>query len=279
METARAQVHTSTMAVDQAEAALAVLLGRSPRDIMERNMERGKAIAKLPAPPVLPEGLPSQLLWRRPDIRAAEYTLIANNAGIGAARAQFVPTISLTAGVNAMSSGLLNLFTPLSGAWNYGVSGNLPILDFGRNWYNLKDAHAQKEASIAAYRKAVQAAFMDVRTSLTKQRESDAIVKSMQVQVDSLRRAVDIARLQYENGYTDYLTVLDAERQLFTSELQLANALRDRLNAVVAVCMALGGGWDDPGNNGGFAPFMRVERLVQEKTSAGKLQKKKQEQL
>lgn len=279
VETARAQVHTSTIAVDQAEASLAVLLGRSPRDIMERGMERGKAIAKLPAPPVLPEGLPSQLLWRRPDIRAAEYSLMGSNANIGAARAAFFPSISLTGMLGTVSAGVGSLFTGPAGAFSYGVSGQLPLLDFGRNWYNLKDAHAQKEAAIAAYRKSVQAAFMDVRTSLTAQRETDAIVKSMQVQVDSLRRAVDIARLQYENGYTDYLTVLDAARQLFASELQLATALRDRLSAVVAVCMALGGGWDDPGNNGGFAPFMRVEELVQEKTSAGKLQKKKQGQL
>ena len=111
-------------------------------------------------------------------------------------------------------------------------------MDFGRNWYNLKDAEAQKKAAIAVYRKTVQTAFKDIRTSLTSQREADAIVRSMQIQVESLRRSVDIARLQYDNGYTDYLTVLDAERQLFAAELQLASALRDRLDAVVSVCMA-----------------------------------------
>ena len=92
----------------------------------------------------------------------------------------------------------------------------------------------------------MQTAFEDLRTSLTSQREAGAVVQSQLRQVESLRRAVEIARLQYDNGYTDYLTVLDAERQLFSAELEYAAALRDRLNAVVGVCMALGGGWQDP---------------------------------
>ena len=245
VETARAQVHTSTVAVDKAEAALAVLLGRSPRDIMERAMVRGQAISMLPAPPALPAGLPSDLLERRPDIRAAEFLIMANNANIGVARAQFFPSISLTGMLGTVSSSVGSLFSGPAGVWSYGVSGNVPLLDFGNNWYNLKDAEAKKRAAIAEYRKAVQNAFADIRTSLTAQREADAIVRSMQIQVESLRRSTQIARLQYDNGYTDYLTVLDAERQLFAAELQLAGALRDRLDSVVGVCMALGGGWQD----------------------------------
>lgn len=252
VETARAQVHTSTVAVDKAEAALAVLLGRSPRDIMERAMVRGQAISMLPAPPALPAGLPSDLLERRPDIRAAEFLIMANNANIGVARAQFFPSISLTGMLGTVSSSVGSLFSGPAGVWSYGVSGNVPLLDFGNNWYNLKDAEAKKRAAIAEYRKAVQNAFADIRTSLTAQREADAIVRSMQIQVESLRRSTQIARLQYDNGYTDYLTVLDAERQLFAAELQLAGALRDRLDSVVGVCMALGGGWQDSGARPGL---------------------------
>ena len=248
---------------------LAVLLGRSPRDIINRAMPRGQAIGMLPSPPVLPEGLPSELLERRPDVRAAEYMIMAYNANIGVARAQFFPSISLTGMLGTLSAAVGNLFTGPAGAWSYGATGTLPILDFGRNWYNLKDAEAQKKAAIAVYRKTVQTAFKDIRTSLTSQREADAIVRSMQIQVESLRRSVDIARLQYDNGYTDYLTVLDAERQLFAAELQLASALRDRLDAVVSVCMALGGGWDDPGKSPSF-PVVNTERLLQEETAAGK---------
>ena len=232
-------------------------------------MPRGQAIGMLPSPPVLPEGLPSELLERRPDVRAAEYMIMAYNANIGVARAQFFPSISLTGMLGTLSAAVGNLFTGPAGAWSYGATGTLPILDFGRNWYNLKDAEAQKKAAIAVYRKTVQTAFKDIRTSLTSQREADAIVRSMQIQVESLRRSVDIARLQYDNGYTDYLTVLDAERQLFAAELQLASALRDRLDAVVSVCMALGGGWEDPGKSPSF-PVVNTERLLQEETGAGK---------
>lgn len=263
VEIARAQVHTSTVAVDQAESALAVLIGRSPREIINSAMPRAQDIGKLPSPPVLPAGLPSELLMRRPDIRAAEFLIMAYNANIGVARAQFFPSISLTAMMGTVSAAVWNLFAEEAGAWSYGVSGTVPILDFGRNWHNLKDAEAQKQAAIAAYRKTVQTAFKDIRDSLTSQREANAIVKSMQVEVDSLRRATEIARLQYDNGYTDYLTVLDAERQLFSAELSLAGALRDRLNAVVSVCMALGGGWKDSGATPEF-PIADAGKLVRE---------------
>lgn len=274
VEIARAQVHTSTVAVEQAEAALAVLLGRSPREIMERAMPRGHDIGKLPAPPVLPEGLPSELLERRPDIRAAEYLIMAYNANIGVAKAQFFPSISLTGMLGTIASTVSNLFTGPAGAWSYGASGSIPILDFGNNWYNLKDAEAQKAAAIAAYRKAVQNAFQDIRSSLAAQGQADAIVRSMQIEVDSLRRATDLARLQYDNGYTDYLTVLDAERQLFSAELSLASALRDRLNAVVSVCMALGGGWQDSGATPQF-PIVDANELVksEDKIPAGRPQR------
>lgn len=261
VEIARAQVHSSTVAVDQAEAALAVLLGRSPREIMEAAMPRGQDIGKLPSPPVLPEGLPSELLERRPDIRAAEYLIMAYNANIGVAKAQFFPSISLTGMLGTISSTVANLFTGPAGAWSYGASGTLPILDWGNNWYNLKDAEAQKKAAIAVYRKTVQTAFQDIRSALAAQSQADAIVKSMQMEVQSLRRATELARLQYDNGYTDYLTVLDAERQLFSAELQLASALRDRLNAVVSVCMALGGGWKDSGITPGF-PIVDANELL-----------------
>ena len=268
VETARAQVHTSTVAVDQAEAALAVLIGRSPREIINSAMPRGHDIGRLPAPPVLPAGLPSELLMRRPDIRAAEYLIMAYNANIGVARAQFFPSISLTGMLGTLSASVANLFTGPAATWNYGATGSIPLLDFGNNWYNLKGAEAQKRAAEAAYRKTVQTAFQDIRTSLTAQREAGAIVRSMQIEVDSLRRATEIARLQYDNGYTDYLTVLDAERQLFAAELQLASALRDRLNAVVGVCMALGGGWADPGATPAF-PIVDTERLLDAEKAVG----------
>lgn len=262
VEIARAQVHQSTVAVDQAESALAVLIGRSPREIIESAMPRGKDIGKLPSPPVLPAGLPSELLMRRPDIRAAEYLIMAYNANIGVARANFFPSISLTGMLGSLSSAAWDLFSNPAGIWSYGASVSMPIIDFGNNWYNLKDAEAQKQAAIAAYRKAVQVAFQDIRDALTSQREATAIVNSMEVEVKSLRRATELARLQYDNGYTDYLTVLDAERQLFSAELNLASALQNRLDATVRVCMALGGGWQDSGITPQF-PVVDTKELLQ----------------
>lgn len=267
VETARAQVFASTVDVDKAEAGLSVLLGREPREIIERAMARGKAITLLPAPPTLPEGLPSDLLERRPDIRAAEFSIMAYNANIGVARAEFFPSISLTGALGTLAASVGNLFTGPAGTWSYGATGTVPVLDFGRNWYNLKDAEAQKKAAIAVYRQTVQKAFEDIRTSLTAQREADNIVRSMQSQVDSLQRSTQIARLQYDNGYTDYLTVLDAERQLFAAELQLAVSLRNRLDSVVSVCMALGGGWKDPGARPSF-PIVNTEKLLEQETGA-----------
>lgn len=247
VEVARAQLHTTITGLDQAEAALAVLLGRSPRDIMTKAVERGTDVATTPVVPVLPSGLPSQLLTRRPDVRGAEYMLMAYNANIGAVRAEFFPSISLTGTLGSMSASMGSLFSGgPAGMWAYGATATMPILDFGRTWYRVKDAEAQKQGAIAVYRKTVQTAFKDLRVALTQQREADAIVRSYQLQVDNMTRATELARIQYDNGYTDYLTVLDAERTLFTAEMQLASALRDRLNAVVAVCMALGGGWEDP---------------------------------
>ncbi len=245
MELSRASMLNTIVERDAAEAALAVLIGRSPKEILYGDIGRGFNIEKMPSPPVPPAGLPSDLLLRRPDIRAAEYMVMAYNANIGVAIADMFPSISLTGNLGSMSSDIGRLFTGPAGLWSYGANVAMPILDFGRRWYAIEDAEALKRQSIAMYRKTVQVAFQDVRTAFSSQREADGIVKSVQKQVDNNRRALELARLQYDNGYADYLTVLDAERQLFSAELSLASAMSHRLNSVVRVCLALGGGWSD----------------------------------
>ena len=260
VETARATVHTTNIALDEAEASLAVLLGKQPREIWQ-NLPRGSRLDKLPTPPVLPEGLPSDLLLRRPDIRAAEFSIMAANSSIGEARARFFPSVSLTGALGTLAAAVSNLFSGPAAIWSYGATVSLPIFSGGQTWYNLKNAEALKEQAEATYRQTVMEAFRDVRTSLTAQTERDRIVKATQAQVDSLRRAANIARIQYDNGYTDYLTVLDAERELFAAELSLATALQNRLSSVVSVCMALGGGWEDPGAKASF-PIIDTDELV-----------------
>ncbi len=260
VETARATVHTDTMALDAAEASLQVLIGRSPREIW-KSPERGMTLDKLPTTPVIPEGLPSDLLLRRPDLRAAEFGIMAANASIGEARAAFFPSISITGVLGSLAAGFGTAFDAASSTWGYGATINLPLFSGGRLWYNLKNAEALKEQAIATYRQTVMEAFQDVRTTLTAQKEYDNVVKAMEAQVNSLRRAAGIARLQYDNGYTDYLTVLDAERELFTAELSLAGALQNRLSNIVSVCMALGGGWEDPMASPSF-PVIDSQKLV-----------------
>ncbi len=260
VETARATVHTTTMALDAAEASLAVLLGRSPKEIWQR-VARSTSLDRLPTPPVLPEGLPSDLLLRRPDLRAAEFGIMAANAQIGEARARFFPSISITGALGTLAASVGNLFSGPAAIWSYGATVGLPIFSGGQTWYNLKNAEALKDEAIATYRQTVMEAFRDVRVSLTEQQERNNVVTAMQTQVDSLRRAVSIARLQYDNGYTDYLTVLDSERELFAAELSLATALQNRLSAIVSVCMALGGGWEDPGASPSF-PIIDEDELV-----------------
>ncbi len=262
VETARASMLTTLVEMNNVEASLAVLLGRSPRELMTTQVDRGMRIEDMPSPPAIPEGLPSELLLRRPDIRAAEYMVMAYNANIGVVKADLFPSVGLTASLGTLSEAVIGLFGGPAGMWSYGVNATLPIFDFGRRWYAIEDAEAQKRHAIALYSQTVQAAFKDIRTSLTAQRMANGIVKTTQAQVDNMRRATELARLQYDNGYADYLTVLDAERGLFEVELYLASVMSYRLSAVVDVCMALGGGWID-------MSISRQEQAAQEKPKTG----------
>jgi len=245
VDVAQAQINITMIGVDEYEATLAVLAGRSPRVIMNDEMERGNRLYAMPFMPILPAGLPSELLNRRPDIVSAEYSLRAFNANIGIAKAAYFPSISLTGSLGSLSSSFSDIFSGPAGAWSYGVNATVPILDYGRIWYTVKDAEAKKAAAVAIYNKTVQVAFKDIRVALTRQREASIIVDSYQSQVDNMTKVTELAQLQYENGYVDYLNLLDAERILFSAELALASAMRDRLNAIVSVCMALGGGWSE----------------------------------
>lgn len=243
VETAKTALYRTRISRDAAESALAVLVGRSPREIMNGSMPRGKALEAIPTPPVIPSGVPSELLERRPDIRQAERTVEAANANIGVARAAWFPTISLTGLFGVVSPELHSLLSNPLQTWSYGGSATVPIIDFGRVGYNVEAAEGRQREALAAYEKTVQAAFQDTRDALTRQAEMSNVVASLERTVKELRLSADLARLRYDNGYSSYLEVLDAERSLFDSELQLASARSERLTAIVDVCLALGGGW------------------------------------
>lgn len=245
VDTAKVALSQYKAALEAAEGSLAVLIGRSPRDIYQGTQDRGLLLQHMPAPPVIPAGLPSDLLERRPDIRSAEQDLIAANADIGVARAAYFPSISLTGLLGYQSVYLDELFTEPASTWSYGATLSMPILDFGRVRARELYAEARQRELAAVYVQTVQQAFSDIRQALATQREAAFITKSQEDAVASLYRTTELALLQYEAGYADQLSLLDAERQLFSSGIDLITARRDQLEAIVAVCMALGGGWRD----------------------------------
>ena len=245
VEAARTALYQTRVSRDAAESALLILLGRSPREIMGGAVRRGAELEAIPAPPVLPAGVPSDLLERRPDIRQAEYALMSANADIGVARAAWFPSISLTGLLGIVSPELHTLMSNPLETWSYGGNASVPLLDFGRVSSGVDAAEARKREALATYEKTVQTAFGDMRNALMNQQESVHIVTALEAMVEQLRLAADLARARYDGGYSSYLDVLDAERSLFESELNLASARGNRLTAIVNVCLALGGGWKD----------------------------------
>ncbi len=245
VETARSALYNTRVGRDAAESALAALLGRSPREILtEGTVQRGRAMDDMPTAPVFPAGLPSDLLERRPDLRTAEESLRAMNFNIGAARAAFFPSISLTGLLGFASTELDSLVAGNARTWQFGGGIYLP-LDFWRIQSNLRGAEAQQREAVAYYQQSVQNAFREMRDALSQEEQYASVVRSLESQVSDLRRAVDLAKTRYDNGYSAYLEVLDAERSLFSAELDLASARNAHLSGIVNVCLAMGGGWEN----------------------------------
>jgi multidrug efflux system outer membrane protein len=219
------------------ENALSLLLGRNPGYI-----PRGKTIDELTLPSV-PSGLPSAILERRPDIRQAEQDLIAANARMGAAKALFFPAISLTGIFGWSSTDLSMLFSGPSQTWNWAGTFTAPIFTGGSILGNYKATQAYREQALLRYEKAIQNAFREVDDALVDQKRTREQLMSQQKQVEALRDYASIARLRYENGYTSYIEVLDAERSLFNAELSYTETQGALFQALVDLYKAMGGGW------------------------------------
>jgi multidrug efflux system outer membrane protein len=239
LESARAALPALELQLEQTENALSVLLGRNPGTV-----ERGRRIAELGAPP-LPAGLPSDLLERRPDVRQAEENLVAANALMGAARARYFPTISLTGAFGGVSQELDALFEGPSEAWSYGGSITGPLFAAGAIRAQSAQAQARRKEALAGYELAVQNAFRDAENALTAAQRTRERLDILLRQVASLRDYARLARRRYDGGYTSYLEVLDSERTLLSSEVTVAQAQADYRNALVGTYKALGGGWID----------------------------------
>ena len=223
----------------------AVVTAEAPRDLTQATAAVQPA-ADLPTFAEVAAGLPSDLLLRRPDIRAAEQQLIGANANIGAARANFFPRISLTGSLGRVSGDLDGLFgSGGSKAWSFGPSITLPIFDMGRNQANLDAARAGREIAVAQYEKSIQSAFREVADALAGRATLADQLSALQAQAAAERDRFRLADLRYRNGIANYLDLLDAQRSLFAIEQALAQVrLAQRANEV-QLYKALGGGWTD----------------------------------
>ncbi len=227
LDSANAQIPDLERRIAQEENAISILLGNYPQAV-----PRGRPLVEQPLPPEVPPGMPSSLIERRPDIREAEQVMVAANAEIGVAKAQFFPQIALT-GSGGGSFGRSSAFSSLMGSqigiWSYGAQVSQPIFTGGALRGNLRAAESQHQQALISYRQTIQRAFGDV---------SDALIA-----VKDLQESVRLSEMRYKGGTTTYLEVLDGQRSLFSAELTLAEARGTEYQSLVQLYRALGGGW------------------------------------
>jgi multidrug efflux system outer membrane protein len=219
------------------ENALSILLGSNPHAI-----PRGKSIDALVLPPV-PAGLPSFLLERRPDIAAAEQALIAADARIGVARAQYFPVISLTGLFGYASESLSDLVQNSANVWSLGGSAVGPIFSGGRISAEVRASEAVQRQTLVGYLQTVQGAFRDVDDALVSVQKSREQLAAEDRRVAALTDYADLALQRYNEGYSAYIDVLDAQSKLFDAQLQYVNVQGDVYSSLVNTYKAMGGGW------------------------------------
>ncbi|MEA1604601.1 efflux transporter outer membrane subunit [Pseudomonas spirodelae] len=238
VDQARTQKALFTRLIAEDGNALRLLLGSDiPTDLPESGKPDMALLAEFSA------GLPADLLLRRPDIRAAEHRLLAANANIGAARAAFFPSISLTGAAGTASSELDGLFEGGSGLWSFAPRINIPLFTAGRLKANLDYAEVLKDINVAQYEKSIQVAFREVADGLAARGTFGEQVQAQSDLVDNNQAYYQLARQRYDEGVDTYFTVLDAQRELFASQRQLLSDHLLQLNREIQLYKALGGGW------------------------------------
>jgi len=243
LDTANAQIPDLERQIAQEENAISILLGNYPQAV-----PRGLPLVEQPLPPEVPPGLPSTLVERRPDIREAEQSLVAANAEIGVAKAQFFPQISLTGsggGAFGRSSAFSSLMSSQLGIWSYGAQVSQPIFTGGALRGNLRVAESQHQQALIAYRQAIQRAFGDVSDALIGYQKFHEVRLRQEDTVADLQESVRLSNMRYTGGTTTYLEVLDGQRSLFSAELTLAQARGTEYQSLVQIYRALGGGWKE----------------------------------
>ncbi len=224
--------------IEQTENAIKLLLGEPPGGIT-----RGRSLLEQQEPPSVPPGLPSSLLERRPDIRAAEQNLVAANATIGVAKAAYFPRISLTGFLGFQSTALSNLFSGPTNAWQFFPQVTQPIFNGGRLKSNVRLAEAEQQIALVQYERVIQNAFREVSDALIQYRQTKEIRTQRELLVAALQDRSRLAYMRYRGGVGLLLNALDADRDLFEAELGLTQTRRDELLALVQLYRALGGGW------------------------------------
>jgi multidrug efflux system outer membrane protein len=224
--------------IEQRENQISLLLAKNPGEVA-----RGRRLIQQEQPPSVPPGLPSSLLERRPDIRAAEQNLVAANAIIGVAKAAYFPRISLTGFLGFESNQLSSLFTGPTRTWQFIPQVTQPIFTAGRIKSNVRLARAQQQIALVQYERAIQTAFREVSDALVEYRKVKEIRAQQESLVITLQDRSRLAYLRYRGGVDTLLNALDADRDLFNAELSLALTRRNELLALVQLYKALGGGW------------------------------------
>jgi len=224
--------------IEQTENQISLLLGKNPGEVL-----RGRSLTEQEMPPEVPAGLPSDLLERRPDIRAAEQNLIAANAEIGVAKTAYFPQISLSGFLGGQGTQLASLFAGPSAIWNFTPQVTQPIFTARRLKSEVKLSQAVRDSALIQYEKAIQTAFTEVSNALiAHQRVRESRVQQ-ELLVAALQDRKNLAYIRYRGGVDTLLNALDSDRDLFQAELTLSQIRLNELDSVVELYKALGGGW------------------------------------
>lgn len=235
---ADASISPTEKGIEQTENLISFLLGRRPGPI-----DRGSALAEQIHLASVPAGLPSSLLERRPDLRAAEQRLVAANARVGVAKAAFFPSINLTGSGGYQSVSLTGLIDRAGPVYGFGGTIDIPIFDFGRRSGNYKTAKAESEAALQLYLKAIDSSFREVADALIGRQKAIEEREKLERLVQTLRHQSRIADLRYQGGVSSYLEVLDTERQRLAVEQDFSRGQLEEALSLVQLYKALGGGW------------------------------------
>jgi multidrug efflux system outer membrane protein len=239
VETAEQVIPELEQRIEQTENHISLLLGRTPGSIT-----RGRLLTEQEQPTSVPSGLPSALLERRPDIRAAEQKLVASHSMTAVAKAAYYPRISLTGLLGSQSSQLSNLFSGPMGMWQFVPQVTQPIFTGARTGSTVALSTAEEQLALIQYERAIQTAFREVSDTLVQYQKAREIRATQERLVSTLEDRSRLSYVRYRGGVDTLLNALDADRDLFDAELRLAQIRRNELLTLVQLYRALGGGWE-----------------------------------